>query len=164
MYGWSVGSILQSSNLAVRASVRAMITNSLPSRSAYNLQAINLWQCSDVETSTYYSYSWWDYFSTHVTTFFRPCSLVFNMYARSTRLNEQLNQFHSGRDATKTSISITNYWSQVVHLLMVQSLFIIHGGTFKVLLSILKSQGLEMMVSIHTLTSWSHFNGTVLYG
>jgi hypothetical protein len=58
--------------------------------------------------------NWHKDFSSHVTAFLRPWSLVLNVNASCPRLDEQLRQFHDGCKTSMTGIRIRNQGAQEI--------------------------------------------------
>ena len=81
---------------------------------------------------------WDQHFTRHMTTFFRPRSLVFDVDSCSSFLNEQLRQFHDGRESTVTSIGICNDGSQEVGPCNPTPLLLWSGNALLTLFTIVK--------------------------
>lgn len=79
-----------------------------------------------------------EHLASKVTTLLDTRLLVLNMDTASTSIDEHLDEFHHGSDATETSISICNAGNKEIDLLGLLSLLGSQVKTFIILLAVME--------------------------
>lgn len=86
--------------------------------------------------------------SSHVSTLLGSWSLILNVYASCTLLDEELGELHDRRKTSMSSIRISNDWSQVVDIGEFGAIGLCRAETLLALLSVVEELCHEQMANL----------------